>query len=251
MVVGYAQPGKEKSRVIVEAFVAGCGGRLSGSATLEPGPAAFYGVVGLEPLWRAARERGEYFYGDNSFFDAARGTHFRFAKNQLQAEPGAPDWGRFKALGLKVKPWRRDGRHIVVAMQSDHFMKEVAAWPGGAQGWQESVITRLKQATERLIVVRHWSRDKASHAASLRRDMDGAWALVTHASAAANEALLDGIPVFVTGQCPALRMGLSQLEGIENPRRPDGREEWAAGLAALQWTIQELRSGLEWRALNA
>lgn len=252
-VVCYAQPGKEKSRVILEAFAAGCRGDVwpIHPGELEAAPAAFYGVVGIEDLWRAASARGRYFYLDNAYFDCARGTHFRVGRDEVQlARLATPDWPRLNALRLDIKPWRRDGRHIVVVMQSDHFMEKVAAWPGGALGWQEHVVRTLRAHTDRLIVVRHWTRDKLERAKTLQHDLDGAWAVVTHMSAAANEAVVAGVPVFVTGKCAALPMGLSQLEQIESPRRPDGRQEWAAGLAGAQWTLDEFRSGAAWRTLN-
>jgi hypothetical protein len=31
---------------------------------------------------------------------------------------------------------------------------------------------------------------------------------------------------------------------------PDDRESWAATLAAQQWTLEEMRSGLAWRELQ-
>ena len=245
MVVAYPQPAKAKSRVVCEAFVQGCGGRISEDYRYRLGTAMFYGVVGIEGLWHACE--GDYVYGDNSFFDCARGTHFRFSRNKLQ-DVGEPDYDRLNALNLEIKPWRRDGRHIVVVMQSPHFMKEVARRP--ANEWQEATLLTLKKHTDRPIVVRHWSSDKNERARSLKHDLDGAWALVTHMSAAANEAVLAGIPVFVTGPCAALAMGLSQIESIETPRRPDGRREWAARLAAHQWTLDEVRAGLAWSVLN-
>lgn len=251
--VCYPQPGKPKSRRLCEALARGAGGRLCEPRPLElePGAAGFYGVVGLEDLYRQAVAERDWYYADNAHFDCARGTHFRVAKNALQdLSPGAPEWKRYEALGLAVKPWTRGGRHVVVAMQSEHFMAQVARWPGGASTWQDAVLRALERHTDRPIVVRHWVRDKAERAKTLHQDLEGAWALVTHASAAANEALLAGVPVFVTGRSPALSMGLSQLQRIEDPRRPDGREQWAAVLAGKQWTIEEIESGTAWRALH-
>lgn len=237
----YPQPGKAKSRLILDALAAGAGGEQ------ENGFPAFFGVVGIEERWREARNRGFYVYCDNSFFDSTRGTHFRVGIHALQTVSIKPDWDRRAALSLGVQPWRRDGKHIVVAVQSEHFMKEVADWHGGALAWQEEVLLQLKQHTDRPIVVRHWSADKNERARTLHQDLQGAWALVAHMSAAANESVLAGVPVFVTGKCAALEMGLSQLDRIEHPRRPDGREEWAARLAASQWTLEEMKSGLWWR----
>jgi hypothetical protein len=254
-VVCYPQPNKKKSRDVLEAFAAGCGGRvmLYPTEVLEPGPAAFYGVVGIETAYRQAIDaQRDVYYVDNAFFDVARGKQFRVGKNELQRSRLAPpNWDRLHALGVEIKPWRRDGRHVVVVMQSDHFMENVARWPGGALGWQQHVLEALKPHTDRLIVLRHWTRDKLERAKTLHHDLQDAWAVVTHMSAAANEAVLAGVPVFVTGPCAALPMGLSDLSAIERPRRPDGRREWAAGLAGAQWSLDEFKNGMAWRALNA
>lgn len=255
MVVCYPQPGKAKSLRLLEAFARGAGdGVIEHHGRIDPlrGPAAFYGVVGLEPLWREVLESGHpYYYMDNAFFDRGRGTHYRVGRSALQdLKPGPAAWDRLAALEIGIQPWQRGGRHVVVCVQSDHFMREVARWPGGAVGWQRHVLEALRPHTDRPIVVRLWQRDKDEQARTLRADLQNAWALVTHMSAAANEAILAGVPVFVTGECAALQMGLSQLEQIESPRRPDGRREWAAMLAGKQWTEDELRTGVAWRALH-
>lgn len=245
----YPQPAKAKSRVILEAFARGADGVLGSdrAPTLGPGPAAFFGVVGLEHLVRLAVAEGRtWFYGDNAFFDCARGRYFRFARNCVQfANLAQPDHGRLKALGVAPKPWRTDGRHIVVVEQSEHFLNLV-----GAQHWLLRVLGDLKKATDRPLRIRRWRRDKDKAAATLRDDLDGAWALVTHMSAAATEALVAGVPVFVSGLCAATPMASGELASIEKPRYPDGREDWAAGLAAMQWTLDEMRAGMAWRALN-
>lgn len=242
----YPVPGKAKSRRLCEALARGARGTVLeiAPAKLERGPAAFYGTVGVEHLYREARDRGNWFYSDNAFFDCARGTHFRVARDTLQhVGQATPDWKRLEALGVKVKPWTRAGRHVLVVLQSGYFMREVAMWEGGIDAWQEEVLRRLRAHTDRTIMVRHWQRDKAERARTLHEDLQDCWAVITHMSAAANEALLAGVPAFVTGPCAAMSMGLSQLEQIEMPRRPDGRMEWAAGLAGRQWTLEELEAG--------
>jgi len=214
---------------------------------MQQGPAAFYGLIGIEWMLRSSIAEGRTFYvGDNSFFDASRGRYFRFARNAIQQSTlAAPDHERLKALGVAVKPWRKDGRHVVVVEQSEHFLKLV-----GADQWLLKVLNTLKGLTDRTIIVRHWSRDKAGAARGLQLDLKNAWALVTHMSAAANEALLAGVPVFTSGACAATPMSSGELEKIETPRYPDGREDWAAGLANSQWTLEEIRNGTAWRRLN-
>ncbi len=222
------------------------------TSVLQAGPAAFYGVVGIERMFHEARKRVErWYYVDNAYFDAARGTHFRVGVDAQQASGlETPDWPRAKALGLAVKPWTRNGRHVLVVMQSDHFLRHVGGFAGGGMEYQQQVLGELKKYTDRPMVVRHWLRDKTERARTLQQDLAGAWALVTHSSAAANEALLAGVPVFLTGPSAALPMGLSQLSAIEYPRRCEGREAWAAALAGRQWTLDELREGTAWRTLH-
>lgn len=249
-VVAYPQPGKAKSRAALEAFAAGCAGRINDQGlALEPGAAAFFGVVGIEHLFRlACAESRVWFYGDNAYFDCARGKFYRFTRNCLQPHHvGAGDFQRAAALGLVVKPWQRGGEHIVIVEQSPHFLQLSGAHPM----WLARVVAELGRYTDRPLRIRRWSRDKAKAAEGLRQDLIGAHALVTHSSAAANEALLAGVPAFVgTKQCVAASLGAGKLSDIENPRKPDGREEWMAWLANSQWTLDELREGVAWRALN-
>lgn len=246
-VVCYPQPGKPKSRHILEAFAQGCGGRLA--ETYQEGPAAFYGVVGIEALWRKARA-GSFYYLDNSYFDNTRWRHFRVGVNALQASgTERPDWSRYMRLGVLVEPWRRGGRHVVVVEQSEHFMREVAEWP--IEAWRAHVRREIAANTDRPVVVRPWSRDKAGRMKTLHEDLKDAWVLVTHSSSAANEAVLAGVPVICTGPCAARVMGTDDFTKIESPHRALNRIDWAAALAGQQWTIDELRDGTAWKHLAA
>ena len=245
----YPQPRKQKSREILEAFTQGCEGIVADHAASidDTRGAAFFGVVGIERLFQEARARARFWcYGDNSFLNVTRGTHFRFARDAFQISTSQPpDWAKWRALALEVAPWRR-GDHVVVVEQSAHFL----SLSGAGADWLFRVLAELGQHTDRPVVVRRWDRDKGGAAATLRRDINGAHALVTHMSAAANEALLYGVPVFCTGPCAATPMASGGLENIESPRYPEGREEWAAGLAGRQWTLEELRGGAAWRAFD-
>lgn len=213
---------------------------------LEAGSAAaFYGIVHIEKLWAEVLHRSHsYYYIDNSYFDCVRGGQFRVTQDALQdSGTGDPDWNRYAKLGIKPKPWRKGGKHILVVAQSDYFMQNIAMWPHGNVGWQHYVLGQLRAVTDRQIIFRHWSRDKRALASTLAKDMEGAWAVVVHTSAAANEALLAGLPVFTTGPCAASAMAGANLSSIEQPCFPEDRERWAAALAAKQWTLDELRAG--------
>lgn len=256
---GYAQPGKAKSMRILVEFCAGAGGYMATElqrGTLNDGPAAFCGVVGMELLFsqarrRAGREGGApFYYIDNAFFDVARERYFRVARNAVQEARVPADLARLDELGIQIKPWRSSGSHILLVEQSDHFLRNVGDYYYGAAAWLESIPYEIRLHTDRPIRIRRWERNKGKASATLHDDLRDCWAVVTHASAAANEALLAGIPVFLTGQSVALELGSAKLAEIETPRMPDGRREWAARLAASQWRLDEMRSGRAWNELN-
>lgn len=250
----YPSPDKAKARAICEAFARGCDGKIGDwRKGLQPGAAFFYGVVKeTRPLFDAARASGaDWYYADNSYFDRGRQAYFRVTKNSFQhTGVGLPDYKRLDLIGAKIKPWREEGAHVLVCEQSPAFMDLV----GASATWTIDVCDALRRETHREIRVRRWDRDKAKLMATLRQELVGAWALVTHMSAAANEALLTGVPVFVTGECAAARVASGHLiedfRCIENPIRPGGRSEWAGVLAAQQWTLDEIKSGECWRKLN-
>lgn len=250
----YPSPGKAKAAMICEAFATGSGGAVADYRRgLQPGAAFFYGVV--DETWRlfdqARKDGRDWIYCDNSYFDRGRQAYFRVTRNAFQqTEIVRPDYKRLDSIGAKVKPWRTEGKHVVVCEQSEAFMR----LSGFGDNWTNGVVDILSKHTQREIRVRKWNRDKSKMAATLKADLVNAWALVTHMSAAANEALLVGIPVFVTGECAALPVAsgksIEDLQGIDSPEYPGGRSEWAASLAGQQWSTDEIRSGKCWRELN-
>lgn len=241
----YAQRDKQKSQRVLEAFAAGCGGRMAWADAefLEDGDVAFYGVrPAWSHLWRQAQiEQRTCWYLDNAFFDDDRETKFRVARNVPQRyEFPKRDYPPFHR---PIQRWRDGGEHIVVCPQSSEFMLVVEKF---SEQWTDWISRRLRMYTTRPLIVR-----KKGEKRPLAEDLKGAWALVTHTSAAANEALIAGIPAFTTGLCAASSMSNHDLAAIERPKCPDGREQWAAAVAAHQWTLDEMRDGKCWRDLGA
>ena len=78
------------------------------------------------------------------------------------------------------------------------------------EAWQDEVLCKLRAATDRPIRVRH--REDLQRLDPFATALDDCWALVTHQSNAAVEALLAGVPVFCTGECAATRMGTTGPE---------------------------------------
>jgi len=251
-VVGYPTPGKGKAKQLVGAFCEGAGGKLVEQIPeqLLPGAAVFYGVTAATVhLWRQAKAEGrEWYYIDNAYFDVCRDKYFRVTRCRLQHDGrGTSDGKRFRRLGIPVQPWRGAGEHLLVVPQSDEFMRVCAGYPGS---WLEDVLHDLRVDTKRELRVRPWSRDKKAWYATLPADLDRCHLLVTYSSAAAISALLAGVPAIVDSRDSIAWPMSTQNDGLETPRRPEGREAWAAVVADRQWTIEEMRSGLAWEMLQ-
>lgn len=240
MVNAYPVAGKTKSLDICRAFVDGVKDHATDCAV-------FYGVdQSNSQHWDRVKTLGiDWYYIDNSYFDATRGTHFRVTRNGLQHSGLGHTTGvRFRQLRQKIMPWRVHGNHILVCPQSDQFMREIAHFPGN---WLQDVQAALATLTVRPLRVRNWDRDKAALSATLRDDLRGAWALVTYSSAAAVSALIEGVPpISKAGACAYMGNNLST---IEKPRMREDRERFLGVLADNQFTLQELREGKAWRTL--
>jgi hypothetical protein len=244
--VSYYVPHELTSPKFAYAFAKGCGGTISDDLDyLHDGPVALFGSPAVWPLLRQAQAAGrEWIFADHGYF--GRKGFFRITKNAYQhngAGSASPD--RFRSFGRQVQPWRTDGGHVLICPNSEIYFTlhglDVTAWLA-------TVVSTLRQYTDREIRIR-WKVQAAS--TDISRDLKHAWAVVVFSSAAALDALIAGVPVFVLAPfAAAYRMGLDDLTRIETPRYPEGRESFLSVLASQQWTLNELFTGVAWRALQ-
>lgn len=168
------------------------------------------------------------------------GGFYRWHLNSFQMKSirPVPD-DRWKALNIEVHPWRRSGRHIVIAAPTRTYARFHRC-----ESWIADTIDALARVTDRQLVI----RDKESKR-SLQSDLQGAHALVTHGSIAAVEAVILGYPVFVHPDSAAALVGRTDLKQIDRPVLPE-RQPWLNALAYSQFNETELVDGTLWRLLN-
>lgn len=229
---------KTTSNHFCEAFKKGCGGRIVTQTTM--GIWAGYGSPSLhDGLMKNIKAGFDFYYGDHAYF--GRGVFFRVTKNAFQhSGKGAGDMERLKPFYEAEKPWRKGGKHILLCTQTHSYYERL-----GIPEWVQNTIRRIKKHTDRPIIV----REKFTHTPFME-DLKNAHCLVCHSSNTAVEALMEGVPVITTGDCAASVMGLSDPVNIEHPYYPDGRMEWAAALAANQWTLEEIAAGQCWNQIK-
>jgi hypothetical protein len=208
---------------------------------LRPDGVAIIGGLGFDSpaLLREAREQGRsYLFVDNGYFrthERGQRVRYRIVPNSyshhwlVDGRPG----DRLEKLGEKVKPWRKDGWHVLVCTSSSTHTQFF-----GLEAWLSKTIETIRASTDRPIVLRNKNSPKP-----LDEDFRGAWAVVSWSSRVCVQAAMEGIPVFCGPESAALPIGSEDLTQIETPPRPGNRQEWANGLAYGQFTADEMASG--------
>ena len=180
-------------------------------------------------------------------------------------EVDATRWPLFEHT---LKPWKQTGDNILILGQHDASEQ----WIGMPRMnlWFEQQIGQIRKHTNKPIQIRPHPRNPVSldvnrykNVSIARPIMDrntiddtnfkdtlkNAWAVVNHSSNPAMEAVMNGIPVFVSESSLCYDVGNHSLEDINNPRMPD-RQHWANRLAYTEWFQDEIEKGLPWKKIK-
>lgn len=166
--------------------------------------------------------------------------------------------GRTNSLGLTVQPWTNSGYNIVIACQRS----DSEQWAGQPPtiAWLTETARKIRQHSDRPIVIRPHPRQRIANipgcviespqpipgtydSFNYNNCLKSAWAVVNYNSGPGPQAVLNGVPAFVSASSLAAPVGNLDLADIENPLRPD-RTQWIEQLAHTEWTIPEIESGL-------
>jgi hypothetical protein len=171
-----------------------------------------------------------------------------------------------KNLNLTLKDYKTSGNHILLLLQRN------GGWSMGTtdvQDWANTVISTLRQYTDRPIRIRKHPGDKTnqeiikpghpqcrinfsknvtlSENANLLDDLIDCWAAINYNSSPVVGAAIEGVPIFVMdptkSQCAEIAN--TDLSMIENPIYKE-RQRWAERLSMFHWNFNELKSGECW-----
>lgn len=233
---------RRKNLPVGEAIAAGFRARVVHAEREKLVPGALHLIGGLqygsEVLLAQARERGEpYIFFDRAYFGGGpRSGRYRAVPNAYQhhwVQPGTE--ARLAQWGVRLEPWSCGGRHILLVPPGPVLCRQF-----GLGDWEARTLAELHAITRREIRV-SYKGDPVPLAERLR----DCHAVVTYSSNVAVDAIVAGVPAFCAPMAAAAPVAgrLQDLErDIECPPRPD-RTAWACGLAAGQWTVDELRRG--------
>lgn len=204
--------------------------------------------------WRAKYQCYDQFvYGDLGYWN--RETSYRLVVGGWSPESyvraGLPH-GRLRDLGVEVKPVNTSGDTIVIAGCSakssiEHgliYRKWEVDTAEALQGCGKRIVYRPKPTDKMRSPIPGTEYDDGPIEATLAR----ASAFVSHHSNACIDALVAGVPVHcVTGAAAAFSVPLADIAGAD---MPEGREQFLADVAWLNWSLEEMRRGEAWRHLK-
>jgi hypothetical protein len=172
-------------------------------------------------------------------------------------------------LNLSLKDYRTTGNHILLCLQRNE------GWSMGSvniQDWAIEIINKIRQHSDRLIVVRPHPGDKQSKAIltpghplcrlpfsdniklstndSILDDLQNCWAAVNYNSSPVVSAAIEGVPIFVAdkekSQCAEIS---NEIENIEAPILHD-RQQWVERISMFHWKFSELQNGTCWQHMR-
>lgn len=174
-------------------------------------------------------------------------------------------WPLFKHT---FKPWNPTGDIIVICGQHD-ASEQWKGLPRMSQ-WIEQQINEIRKHTTRPILVRPHPRNhiqfkekdfknvkvrlpkrdyKTYDDTDFKATLERTWAVVNHSSNPAMEAVINGIPVFVSEDSLCHDVGNIGFADINTPAMPN-RQNWANMLSYTEWFKDEIQKGLPWSRIK-
>lgn len=201
-----------------------------------------------------------------------RGTTWKVGLNGINRDAyfgdSNNDDSRKRFLGLVEKPWRKDGKYILICGQHDKSLQ----WQNMPlmSNWFLKTYDEIRKHTDRPIVFRPHPRCRLEHIERGLRyverqepqrvtntyddfDMgfDDVWATISYSSNPGIHSIIEGVPAFVSTHSLAYPAGndIDFLHNIEQPVMPD-RTQWLNDYAWTEYTIEEITQGLPLKRLT-
>lgn len=236
-----------KTRMMMSALAAGIGREAKvvvGEPPDDGNPFVVWGQewLTLRTVPEAVRRGRPFWTLDNGYWNPARGTdkgYYRFCYRSM-SPVFLPKSDDLRLAAVPLKPWRDGGGHILIAMPGIHFGMALSV---DVKGWCATIVGEVYARTQKLgLELRVRTREETR---PLADDLRNCWALVTHSSNVAVDAVIAGVPVFVQPTSPASPVGRLDLD-LAKPILPP-RKHWLRSLASQQFSVAEMRDGTAWR----
>ncbi len=249
------------NKAVVEAFAKGCKGEIINASSVPKNShydyIATYGI--LRGTSNIIKKSKEYIYIDRGYFDAGTVTdlrQFRVTRNAtIHSGEGDHPWDRFEKFNYKLKPWKKNGRNIVLIPPNKPMAKFLKI-----KDWIDNTLINVLKNTDRDIVISRKAftfgvnpllhseiENKIPQIKSTQESFDeaikNAWVVITDHSSCMNQSLIEGVPIICTNS----NRKIGTFEDIESPIYD---RQILKNLAYNQWSLKEIESGKAWEELN-
>jgi len=185
---------------------------------------------------------------------------------------------RWEKRGLRTKPWRVDGDHVLIIGQSkkgagllhvgSKALDEREKYWNTPSDYYEDLPRRIRKfAPNRKILFRgHMTGASIAPSYTLENmeafetsvenhvpiseHLKNAWCAITRTSNGAVDALLEGIPVITEDRvCLAHSVAENSIKKIDSIKSPpmSSYVQWLYDMAYVEWSLDEMRKGLPWQ----
>jgi hypothetical protein len=200
-----------------------------------------------------------------------RGTTWKVGLNGINRDAYFGDMGndrsRASLLGLELKPWRTDGKYILIAGQ--HEQSEQWRNQPRMSRWVMETIENIQAHTDRPILFRPHPRCRLpaiehQYKNVYRQDprqlpgtyddfdmkFDNIYCTVSWTSNPGIHSVLNGIPAYTSTSSLAWDVSIKSLINLDKPPTPD-RQKWLNDYAWTEFTVDEIASGLPLKRLTS
>jgi len=201
-----------------------------------------------------------------------RGTTWKVGLNGINRDAyfGSMDNSSDRAnlLKLSLKPWRTDGKYILICGQHDKSLQ----WKNqpSMSNWFMQTYREIRKHTDRPIVFRPHPRCRLEHIELglkhvYRQDpvkIGGSYddfdmgfndihATISWSSNPGIHSIINGVPAFVGTSSLAYPVAndIDFLQDIETPAMPD-RQQWLNDYAHTEYTVEEIAAGIPLKRLT-
>jgi hypothetical protein len=229
-------------------------------------------MQGYKPIWDRYRKQGKPVIVVE-VGGLRRNLSFKIGINGINRDADFAnqefDDKRWPLFKHELRPWNPTGDLIVICGQQDTSEQ----WNGlpKMSNWIEQQIQEIRKYTTRPILVRPHPRNiitfdenkfknvkvrlpkrdfRTYDDTDFKETLEGTWAVVNHSSNPAMEAVMKGIPVFVSKSSLCHDVGNIKLADINTPAMPN-RLAWANKLAYTEWFEDEIEQGLPWARIRS
>jgi len=200
-----------------------------------------------------------------------RGTTWKVGLNGINRDayfgPTGMDSLRVRDLGLELKPWRTDGKYILICGQ--HEQSEQWRNQPRMSRWVMETIENIQAHTDCPIlfrphprcrleaietqyknVYRQEPRQRPGTYDDFDMNFDNIYCTVSWTSNPGIHSVIEGVPAYTSQSSLAWDVSIKSLTNLDNPPLPD-RTQWLNDHAWTEFTIEEIASGMPLNRLTS